>query len=129
MASAYTYLIALACAAIAAVSAVIAVNMAEVAVATRDYDMHVDALLDEQSLFVTGRVTVQNTGARELTGVQANFGGGDAQRIGTLEPGRKVIVSPPDGNPMSFVIVSSEEGPTVSKSYRTPPKMVGMMGS
>ena len=129
MASGYTYLMILAGGAIAAVAGVIALNMADVAVATADHDLYVDALLDEQSLFVTGRVTVQNTGALPLTGVRVNFGGGDSQEIGTLEPGRRIIVSPPGGNPMSMVIVSSDEGLIVSKSYRTPPKMVGMMGS
>lgn len=127
--AAYTYLLVLAGAAIAAVSGVIVLNMADVAIATQDHDLYVDALLDEQNLFVTGRVTVQNTGALGLTGVQVNFGGGDSQEIGSLDPGQKIIVSPPEGNPMSFVIVSSDEGLMVSKSYRTPPKMVGMMGS
>lgn len=129
MASGYTYLLILAGGAIAAVAGVIAMNVAEVAVATADYDMHVDALRDEQTLFVTGRVTVQNTGAQPLTGVRVNFGGGDSQEVGTLEPGQKIIVSPPEGNPMLFVVASSDEGVMVSKSYRTPPKMVGMMGS
>lgn len=129
MASGYTYLLILAGGAIAAVSGVIALNMADVAIATADYDLRVDALRDEQSLFVTGRVTVQNAGALPLTGVRVNFGGGDSQEIGALEPGQKIIVSPPEGNPMLFVVASSEEGLVVSKSYRAPPKMVGMMGS
>lgn len=91
--------------------------------------MFVDPLLDRQSLFVMGRVAIHNTGAEPLTNVRVNFGSGDALDLGMLEPGRRIIVSPPEGNPMEVVAVSADGGIYVAKGYREMPKMVGMMGS
>ena len=36
-----------------------------------------DPLLDKQSLFVMGRVTLQNTGSETITNIHINFGDGD----------------------------------------------------
>ncbi len=76
-----------------------------------------------------GRVTIQNTGSQPLTDVKVNFGEGDVTELGTLDPGEKVILSPPSDNNMEFVQVTAEPDIFVSKAYRSPPKMVGMMGS
>lgn len=101
----------------------------KVAVATQDYDIFVDPLLDEQSMFVMGRVTIHNTGTKPLTNIRVNFGEGDLLELGTLQAGKKVILSPPPDNKMEFVQVSADHDIFVSKAYRSPPKMVGMMGS
>ncbi|MGI9567749.1 MAG: hypothetical protein ACR2LL_12155, partial [Nitrosopumilus sp.] len=84
---------------------------------------------DKQSLFVMGRVTIQNTGSQPLTNVHVNFGQGDTLDLGTLKVGQKIIVSPPPENPMEFVMISADNEIFVNKSYREMPKMVGMMGS
>ena len=98
-------------------------------IATQDYEIYVDPLIDKQNLFITGRVTIQNTGGQPLTNVRVNFGGGDTLDLGTLDAGEKVIVSPPTDNAMEFVMVSADPDIFVNKAYREPPKMVGMMGS
>ena len=98
-------------------------------VAIQDYDIYVDPLIDKQNLFITGRVTIQNTGSQPLTNVRVNFGDGDTLDLGLLESGEKVILSPPSENSMQFVMVSADNGIFVNKAYREPPKMVGMMGS
>ncbi len=94
-----------------------------------NYAIFVDPFKDEQDLFVMARVIIQNTGNEPLTNVRANFGGGDIQELGTLQPGQKIILSPPPDNPLEFVMVSSDEGIFVNKAYRIPVKMLGMMGS
>jgi len=94
-----------------------------------NYAIFVDPFKDEQDLFVMARVIIQNTGNQPLTNVRANFGGGDIQELGTLQPGQKIILSPPPDNPLEFVMVSSDEGIFVNKAYRIPVKMLGMMGS
>ncbi len=114
---------------IAIISAIIAMDISRVAIATQEYDIYVDPLLDEQILFVMGRVTIQNTGSQPLTNVKINFGEGDILELGTLDPGERIIVSPPADNKMEFVMVSADPDIFVSKAYRSPPKMVGMMGS
>ncbi len=94
-----------------------------------NYAIFVDPFKDEQDLFVMARVIIQNTGNQPLTNVRANFGGGDIQELGTLQPGQKILLSPPPDNPLEFVMVSSDEGIFVNKAYRIPVKMLGMMGS
>ncbi len=98
-------------------------------ISSEEYAIFVDPFKDEQDLFVMARVTIQNVGNEPLTNVRANFGGGDIQELGTLTPGQKIIISPPPDNALEFVMVTADEGIFVSKAYRTPIKMPGMMGS
>lgn len=125
----YKLLIAIGIGSIGIIAIVIAMDISKIAIATQDYDIYVDPLLDEQNLFVMGRVTIQNTGHKTLTNIKVNFGGGDVLELGTLSAGKKVIVSPPPDNEMKYVIVTADNDIFVNKAYRTPPKMVGMMGS
>ena len=111
------------------IGAIIAFDISKVAIATQDYDIFVDPLIDEQNLFVMARITVQNTGSKPLTNVKINFGGGDILELGTLDSGEKILVSPPQENELKFVQVSADPDIFVSKTYRTPPKLFGMMGS
>jgi len=104
-------------------------DVLKLSISTQEYDIFVDPILDKQSLFVMGRVTIQNTGNHPLTNVHVNFGDGDTLDLGVLNPGQKIIVSPPPNNSMQFVMVSADNGIFESKSYREMPKMVGMMGS
>lgn len=104
-------------------------DIARLAVATQDYDIFVDPLKDQQSLFTMARITIQNTGTQPLTNVKVNFGDGDILELGTLDVGKKILVSPPPENKLEFVQVSADNGIFVSKVYREPPKMFGMMGS
>ena len=125
----YSVLISAGIGIIVIIGAIIAFDISKVVIATQDYDIFVDPLIDEQTLFVMARVTVQNTGSQPLTNVKINFGGGDILEIGTLDAGEKILVSPPQENELKFVQVSADPDIFVSKIYRTPPKLVGMMGS
>jgi hypothetical protein len=104
-------------------------DILKLSVSVKDHDIFVDPILDNQSLFVMGRVTIQNTGHQPLTNVHINFGAGDTLDLGTLKVGQKIIVSPPPENPMEFVMISADNDIFVNKAYRELPKMVGMMGS
>ncbi len=81
----YTILIGVGIGAIVIIALVITLDISKVAIATQDYDIYVDPLIDEQSLFVMGRVIIQNTGSQPLTNVKVNFGGGDTLELGTLD--------------------------------------------
>jgi len=104
-------------------------NIVQMSIPTQDYDIFVDPIIDRQNLFDIGRVTIQNTGSKPLTNIQVNFGDGDTLDLKILEPGDKILLSPPSENSMEFVMISADNDVFVSKTYRTPPKMVGMMGS
>jgi hypothetical protein len=104
-------------------------NILKMSVPTQNYEIFVDPIIDKQNLFDIGRVTIQNTGLKPITNIHVNFGDGDVVDLKILEPGDKILLSPPSENSMEFVMVSADNEIFVSKAYRTPPKMVGMMGS
>ena len=125
----YTVIVGVIIASIAIVSVIFGADILKLSIPTQDFDIFVDPVIDKQSLFVMGRVTIQNTGFQPLTNVRVNFGDGDVLDLGTLKTGQKILVSPPPDNPMEFVMVSADNDVFVSKAYRELPKMVGMMGS
>ena len=111
------------------VAIVFGMDIVKLSVSTQEYDIFVDPILNKQSLFVMGRVSIKNTGSQPLTNIHVNFGAGDTLDLGTLKAGQKIILSPPSDNPMEFVMISADNDIFVSKAYREMPKMVGMMGS
>ena len=125
----YAILVGMMIGSIAIISAIFGADILKLSIPTQDYDIFVDPIIDKQSLFVMGRVTIQNTGSQPLTNVHVNFGDGDVLDLGTLKTGQKILVSPPPDNPMEFVMVNADNDVFVSKAYRELPKMVGMMGS
>ena len=125
----YKFLLIGAVAAIVVIGILIVLSLSKGIISTQEYQIDVDPFKDPQNLFVTARVMVQNTGSKPLTNVVVNFGDGDIQALGTLTPGQKVILSPPEKNSLHLVAVTADNNISVTKEYRIPPKMVGMMGS
>ena len=125
----YTVIIFIGITVIGIMIVIFGADILKLSIATQDYDIFVDPILDKQSLFVMGRITIQNTGSQPLTNLHVNFGAGDTFDIGILQAGQKIIVSPPPDNPMEFVMISADNGIFINKAYREMPKMVGMMGS
>ena len=93
-----------------------------------EYEIFLDPFKDPQDLFTTARVTLQNTGIAPLTNVIIDYGG-YTDKIQVLKPGQKLILSPPTGNKLERVTVTSDEGIHMTMPYRLPIKMPGMMGS
>jgi len=125
----YTVILAVGIGAIGIMGIIFGADILKLSVSTQEYDIFVDPILDKQSLFVMGRVTIQNTGSQELTNVHVNFGAGDTLDIEKIKVGQKIIVSPPPENPMEYVMITADNDVFVNKAYREMPKMVGMMGS
>jgi hypothetical protein len=96
---------------------------------SEDYNLDIDPLKDEQSLFSTARVALSNTGKLPLTNVVINYGGQSTESIESISPGQKLLLSPPENVPLNFVTVTTSEGLNLTKTYRTPIKLPGMMGS
>jgi len=125
----YTVIITAGIAAIVMLVTIFGADLLKLSIPTQEYDIFVDPILDKQSLFVMGRVTIQNTGSQPLTNIHVNFGAGDTLDLKTLKVGQKIILSPPNDNPMEFVMITADNDIFVNKAYREMPKMVGMMGS
>ena len=94
-----------------------------------DHSIMVDPTVEKQSLFTIARVTIQNTGTSQLTNLTINYGDNDIDFIGTLDPGKTIILSPPQGNSLQYVIVTADGDVHIFKAYREPVAMPGMMGS
>jgi hypothetical protein len=94
-----------------------------------DYNLEMDPLKDEQNLFSTARVALSNTGKLPLTNVVVNYGGQSTETLESISPGQKILLSPPGNVLLDFVTVTTSEGLNVTKAYRTPIKLPGMMGS
>ncbi|MDH3340389.1 MAG: hypothetical protein OEL84_03780 [Nitrosopumilus sp.] len=125
----YTAIICAGIGVIIIMTVIFGMDILKLSVSTQDYDIFVDPILDKQSLFVMGRITIQNTGSQPLTNVHVNFGAGDTLELETIDVGEKIIISPPSDNPMEFVMITADNDVFVNKAYREMPKMVGMMGS
>jgi hypothetical protein len=95
---------------------------------TKDYSIDVDAMKDEQSLFVNARITLTNTGRQPLTNVVVDYGNRN-EVIKLIKPGEKIYLSPPGGSSLDVVEVTASEGVNVTKEYRRPIKLPGMIGS
>ena len=98
-------------------------------IVTEKYSIDVDPFKDPQGLFIEVRVSITNTGASPLTNVVIYYGDDIYDKLGTLKPGQKIIASPPVDVPLDSVTVIASEGIEVTKPYRLPTKMPGMMGS
>jgi hypothetical protein len=96
---------------------------------TKDYDMSVDALKDEQSLFTNARVIIKNTGRLPLTNVLVDYGSDREPPIDVLQPGESVTLSPPEDARLDQVIVTAAPSIQIVQPYRTPWKLPGMIGS
>lgn len=129
MVESYKFFIIAGVSVIGIIGIVLGISLTKGSIATQEYEIDVDPFKDPQNLFVTARVMIQNTGSKPLTNVLVNFGNGQTQQIGTLDPGKKIIISPPDGNSLDQVVVTADNGIAIVKEYRIPPKMPGMMGS
>jgi archaellum component FlaF (FlaF/FlaG flagellin family) len=93
-----------------------------------DYALDIDALKEQQSLFTHTRVTITNTGKQTLTNIKVNYGN-KIETVSLLEPGQSYPLSPPAGSNLQRIIVTSDQGINITKEYRTPISIPGMMGS
>ncbi|MCI0564420.1 MAG: hypothetical protein MN733_38605 [Nitrososphaera sp.] len=99
------------------------------AIPTKDYDLSVDALKDEQSLFTNTRIVIKNTGKLPLTNVIVDYGNEKEPAIPVLQPGETRTMSPPEGSGLDSVTVYAEPGIKKVQQYRSPIKLPGMIGS
>ena len=100
---------------------------------TKDYAIEIDPIKDNQNLFNTARVTVTNTGRLPLTNIVVNYGGTGGnnaiEKLASLSPGEKALLSPPESSALQSVTVTADHGVSITKAYRIPIKIPGMMGS
>lgn len=116
-------------AAAAGIIAVALIAMLASTLPTKDHDLSVDALKDEQSLFTNARVVVKNVGRLPVTNVLVDYGSDKEPVIPVLQPGETMNFSPPEDAQLDHVTVTAEPGIHIMQPYRTPIKLPGMIGS
>ena len=94
----------------------------------KKYDLEIDALKEEQSLFTHTRAKITNNGMEPLTNILINYGN-KTELVTILQPGQSYPLSPPAGSNLEEIKVTTDEGINISQHYRTPIKIPGMMGS
>ena len=102
------------------------------AISTKDYAIDIDPIKDNQNLFNTARVTLTNTGKLPLANIVVNYGGigtSAIQKLAFLSPGEKALLSPPESSALQSVMITADHGVSITKAYRIPWKIPGMMGS
>lgn len=97
-------------------------------IAKEDYSLEVDAMRDDQSLFINTRIILANTGKLPLTDVTIDYGS-KKETLKIIDPGEKVALSPPEGSNLNFVKITADNGINITKEYRKPIKLPGMIGS
>lgn len=94
----------------------------------QDYSLDVDAMRDDQSLFINTRIVLTNTGKLPLTNITIDYGP-TKDMLKIIAPGEKVALSPPEGSSLNVVKITANNGINITKEYRKPIKLPGMMGS
>jgi hypothetical protein len=113
----------------AGIVAVALIAMFASSLPTKDYDLSVDALKDEQSLFTNARIVIKNTGRLPLTNVLVDYGSNREPPVDVLQPGETLTLSPPEGVQLDQVTVTAKPSIHIVQPYRTPWKLPGMIGS
>jgi hypothetical protein len=96
--------------------------------ATQDYAINVDPIKDNQYLFKTARIMITNTGKLPLTNIVIHYGD-KVDKLTSLSPGENAMLSPPQNSELKSVTVTADHGLSITKAYRVPWKIPGMMGS
>jgi hypothetical protein len=94
----------------------------------KDYSLTVDAMRDDQSLFVSSIIILANNGKFPLSHISVNYGIKN-ETINILNPGEKISLSPPEGSNLNVVKIIEDHGINLTTEYRTPIKLPGMIGS
>ncbi|ABX13033.1 hypothetical protein Nmar_1137 [Nitrosopumilus maritimus SCM1] len=115
---AYNIMIVFGITVIVIIGGVMGFPIAKMFVGIPDYDIRVDAVIDEQEITPIGQVLIQNTGSKPLTEVKIDFGEGEKMELGTLDVRDRMILTPPYNNKMESVTVSADHHISVNKEYR-----------
>lgn len=102
-----------------------------ISIPSQKYSLDIDAIKDPESLFVNSRVILKNTGLSTVNNINIVYDNNlkYMTKINSLDPGQTIIISPPAGAPLINLHVTSQEGISLSKDFRSPVKLPGMIGS
>ena len=102
-------------------AAVAAVTIAFVLlVPTQDYMLSVDPMMSKGDFGTYTHVFIKNTGREPVTNVKVDYGNQKSDFVPVLDPGDRVMLSPPAGSDLEQVKVTADNGIDIVKQYTTP---------
>jgi hypothetical protein len=88
---------------------------------TQDYALSVDAVISKGDFGTYPHVFVKNTGRQTVTNVRVDYGNqAKPDLIPVINPGDRIMLSPPDRSDMSQVRVTADRGIDIVQQYRSP---------
>jgi hypothetical protein len=88
---------------------------------TKDFALSVDPVISKGDFGVYTHVMIKNIGRQPVTNVKVDYGNqAKPDIIPVLDPGDRIILSPPDGSDMSQVRVTADKGIDIVKPYASP---------
>ena len=88
---------------------------------SEDYAITVSPLVTQGPFGMYSHITLKNTGRRPLTDVRVDYGNNTKPDIiPVMDPGQRIILSPPSGISLNVVTVTTKEGIRVVEPYNKP---------
>lgn len=88
---------------------------------TQDYALSVDPVISKGDFGTYTHVTIKNTGRQPVTNVKVDYGNQvKPDLIPAINPGDRIMLSPPDGSDLSQVKVTADNGIDIVEPYRSP---------
>lgn len=109
------------CGGLAAIAIFLALTFLPIIPPSQKYDISVNPILITDSMGTETHVIIKNTGMDALTNVKVDYGGtAKPDLIPILNPGDKILLSPPEGSSLTVVRVTSDQGINVIQPYTVP---------
>jgi len=97
---------------------------------TQDYAVSVDPVVSTGDFGTYTHVIIKNTGRQPVTNVKVDYGSQvKPDLIPIIEPGDRIMLSPPDGSDLSQVKVTADNDINVVKLYRNLSGTIGNSSS
>ncbi len=89
-------------------------------VPTQDYALSVDPIVSKGDFGTYTHVSIKNIGKEPVTNLKVYYGNQKSDFIPVLEPGDRIMLSPPDGSNLDQVSVTADNGINITKQYTVP---------
>ncbi len=89
-------------------------------VPTQDHLLSVDATLSRGETGTYTHVFIKNIGREPVTNVKVDYGNQKSDSVPVLDPGNRIMLSPPDGSDLEEVKVTADDGINIVKQYTIP---------
>lgn len=87
---------------------------------TQDYALSVDPIISKGDFGTYTHVFIKNTGREPVTNVRVDYGNQKSDTVPVLDPGDRIMLSPPGGSNLEQVKVTADNGIDIVKQYTSP---------